>query len=133
MVKYSIIEFTSFSIIQNQKILGVNKKMLCNFTIATSQVTVPQGETSQMCIFPRGNFLKIRLGLLSQALLLALARGTSAAAREGQGAERWSQNRLGKLPPQKLHIQEVLTQENALGKLQLGKMPLENLTSTYCF
>ena len=96
----------------------------CIFPRATSQVTASQLATSQLCNFPSGNFLKVRLGPLRRC---RLQKGPSAVARIGQGAERSGQNRLGaeccgqnilgKLPLGKLHIWEVAALENAFGKL----------------
>ena len=51
---------------------------------------------------------------------------SSAVARAGQGAERCGQDILAKLPLVKLHTWEVVTQENILGKLTIGKKPLGN-------
>ena len=83
-----------------------------------------------MCNFPSGNFPKVRLGPLNRrrqggrALRLGSAKGLSAEARTGLGAEHCGLDRIGKLPLGKLHIWKVVTWENTLGKLPLGKNPL---------
>ena len=60
-------------------LLGVRYFPKGIFTRATSQVTISQYSTSQMCNFPSGNFQKVRLGTLSRKLQM----GPSAAAMMG--------------------------------------------------
>jgi len=81
-------------------------------------VTTSQVATSQMYIFPSGNFPKVRLGLLrrrrlqrGRTLQLGWARGPNAAARTD----------LGSCRPQKLNIWEITIWKNTLGQLPLGK------------
>ena len=111
------------------------------FPRATSQVTISQVVTSQMCNFPSGNFSKVRLGPLRRRWL---QRGPRAAVRMGLGAKlngqnrlgakRCGQDKLGKLSLGKLHNWEIPTSENTLGKLPLGKNPLgKYLTSKKLF
>ena len=86
------------------------------FPRAASQVTISKVATSQICNFPSGNFLMVRLDLLRRP---RLQWGPSAATRKGQGcramrlgkarvAERCGQNRLGKLPLGKVSINNII-------------------------
>ena len=93
------------------------------FPRATSQVTISHVATSLMCHFPSGNFSKVRLGPLRPRRLYG---GMGRALRLGwnMGAEPCGKDRLRKLPLGNLHIWEVATRENTLGKMPLGKNPL---------
>ena len=93
-----------------------------------------------MYSYPCSNFPKDRLGSLKRC---RLQQGPSAVARMGQVAERRGynmpgeggkhcfQDRLGKLPLGLLHIWEVATWEDTLGKLPFGKNPLGKWSFQY--
>ena len=70
--------------------------------------------------FPNGPFPKRQLPKRQVRPSEAPQASFGAAARMGQGAERCSQDRFGKLP----HIWEVASRENTLGKMPFGKNPL---------
>jgi len=82
--------------------------------------------------FPNGSFPKVRLGLLRRRRLqwgsraaARISKGPSATARTGHGGpSSAAKDRLEKFPLGKLHIWEVATWKNTLGKLPLEKMPL---------
>ena len=105
--------------------LGIFQKAF--FPKVTSQVTISQLATSQICNFPGGNFPMVRLDLLrcrtgckgGQALWLEQARGPSSAARTDLG--RW---RLGNCTAGKLLVGKI-----SLGSRRLGKAFGKNLTS----
>ena len=109
--------------------MGVRYFPNVTFPRTTSQVTISIVATSQLCNFPSGNFLMVRLGILKRR---RKQWGTIAAARKGQCgralrlggarvAERCGVNRLVKLPLGISHFCEVATWEIPLGSCRFGK------------
>ena len=65
-----------------------------HFSTLTSQVSISQMETSQMCNFPSGNFPKVMLGPMRHH---RLQWGAKRCGQDGLGADRRGQNKLALL------------------------------------
>ena len=91
------------------------------FPRATSQVTISQVATSQMCNFPKVRLGPLRRRRLQQVggrvLWLGWTRKAERCSYIRLGAERCGQDRLGKLPLRKLHMWEVATWEKTFRKV----------------
>jgi len=93
--------------------------VLGTFPRAFSQVTIYQVSISQMYIFPSGNFLKIRLGLLRRRKLLRVERCSydrlgGRVLRLDGGARRLGQT-----------LEFAALEIGYLGSCHLGKYPWE--------